>query len=267
VLRLKAQAVAPALDTRCLLAIASAAVRRWRELRFEGGCYVDDEGQRREGLRVEHGEHPQPGTRYRLVFPADDTAGASDAVAPSTMRFEIMADGADRARYRWEPDSGESYEVELERPANPARLGFTALVPVTAGWPMGGPVSVRVNCDVDRLPPASASEPQLTAKVAHRFASATARVHATQVAGGSWGVTVEVRAGGRGLMRPAAAVIAPFLRATAARALNDAVHRLVESAEEFNRELRDSCGPDGDPDRVADALFVEYLATVPERVP
>jgi hypothetical protein len=52
------------------MSVVTDLVRCWNDLRFDrdGAVVVPRSHQRREGLRVLDGVHPDPGTRYRVVI-------------------------------------------------------------------------------------------------------------------------------------------------------------------------------------------------------
>ena len=258
-----------AVDTGRLVALLPALARRWRALRFEQGRYVDDAGRPRDGFQVEHGCHPRPGTRYRLVTAstAVEAAGRSEAVL-NQMSMELLADGARRIRVRFRVlASGEVVEVELENPARPARLVVEATVPVEGNWLVRGPVSACLELDLAALTPVPTGARQLNVRARHPRARALARVHVEPAGGGQWSVAVQVQAAGRGLARPFVAAVAPFAHRRAAREFDSLLQQLAKSVDELNRELAAQFGRQHDPDQLASDLLADLLDTVPERRP
>jgi hypothetical protein len=77
-LRMRAQADVNAIDVRPFIAALPVLVRRWRALRFEQGVFIDANGRPREGLRVERGSHPLPGTSYRVVVGVEQTTDPAE---------------------------------------------------------------------------------------------------------------------------------------------------------------------------------------------
>jgi hypothetical protein len=76
--RIRAQADVNAINLRPFIAALPVLVRRWRALRFDQGVYIDSYGRPREGLRVERGSHPLPGTSYRVVVGMEQTTDAAE---------------------------------------------------------------------------------------------------------------------------------------------------------------------------------------------
>ncbi|HET8643155.1 MAG TPA: hypothetical protein VFM37_14560 [Pseudonocardiaceae bacterium] len=260
-LRLSASTTVSAIDTRPLLAVVPALIRRWRALPFDQGC-VDDRGRRREGLCVEFGAHPRPGTGYRLIMTGDEPAGRF-----TTTLVELLADDPRRFHVRLRLlDGGEVVNVELEHPDRPISVLVDVTAPFAGNWLTRGPLSVRAKLDLAALPPARPRAPQLTVQVSHPRARGSADGLVAATGGGRWKVDVKLRAGGRGVLRPLVAVTVPFIRRIVARELGSALERLARSVEELDRELRASFDPE-DPQRVAEAVLRDLLDGVPEHLP
>jgi hypothetical protein len=251
VLRLTARTAVPALDTGSLMQVLAELPKHWRALPFERGCYRHEDGRLREGLRVEHGRHPHPDAGYRLVTRRENALHPSGPAAGSPAVFppifvELLADDADRIRIRLEgPDRDEVAEIEVDHPQRPARLWAEGSVPVSGSWLVRGRVSARIELDLDGLPPARSSGPQLTAQAKHRRARGTAKVRVEQAGGDTWNLTVDLAVAGRGITRPVVAVLGLFRR-IAAREFHKLVAETSRSIGELNRELHSRLGPGQD---------------------
>jgi hypothetical protein len=67
--RARGQATVDPLDYRRVMPVVTELVGCWGDLRFDDdGAVISRSNQRREGLRVVEGVHPNPGTRYRVVI-------------------------------------------------------------------------------------------------------------------------------------------------------------------------------------------------------
>jgi hypothetical protein len=161
VFRKTAQTVVDALDLRPYIAALPFLVRRWRALRFEQGVYIDSHGRPREGLLVERGSHPLPGTSYRVVVgveqsmdPAEhdataktepmdverfdqrqeferrsrrpqeyaEPAGPAETIYSTTL-IDLLGDNPRRFDVRFrDPEGGYAAEVQLHRPDRPERI-------------------------------------------------------------------------------------------------------------------------------------------------
>jgi hypothetical protein len=67
--RARGQATVDPVDYRAAVPVVTELIRCWGDLRFDDdGVVISRSNQRREGLRVLEGVHPNPGTRYRVVI-------------------------------------------------------------------------------------------------------------------------------------------------------------------------------------------------------
>jgi hypothetical protein len=289
------------------VAALPALARRWRGLRFEQGVYVHAaDGRRREGLRIERGSHPLAGTTYRLVLPSEQppapteeelanfsnlmkrkgidqqsaandwsrrrreaaaVAGLMEVVFTTTL-VELLADDPHRIRLRVQ-DLGAWHveEVELRHPDQLERISVDVTGRVEGSWLKSGPITAHVSLAVDQLPPAGGSGPQLVAAVNHRWVHGKAEASIRTADEGSWAMTVDVGATGRGLAWPIVAVLAPLARRYARRELDLLIAYLPRAVEELNRVLHEAFGPAPDPEQLADKLLDAFLNNVAVQVP
>jgi hypothetical protein len=105
-------------------------------------------------------------------------------------------------------------------------------------WWTRGAVTGESRLRVDRLPPERSTSPPLEANFRHRRAmgTVTVRVHASDR--NRWRVAVEIHACGRGLVRPFAAISAPWLAGAVRRQLRASMAGLSHWVKTFNDEWR-----------------------------
>ena len=304
-LRLHARVAIPPVDTRNLINALPVFLDLWRGLRFDPSV-VDRDGRRREGLRVEAGTHPRPGTRYSVTLTAQrlpestpaereelskllrdrdsdtdraarewferrrktaEAAGRLETVL-TTSTVEVVADDSHRVVVRTTHDNGGVViESELARPARPERLTVDATGNVRGNWLTKGKLKVEASCGLDSLPPTSDRAPQLTASVRHRHLRGWASIAITETDGGRWDVDVRIRVRGRRLTRPLFAVASLFLGRRTRSRFDKAVDRLPEKVEGFNREVRTRFGGMPSPQSIANDALDGLLADVAEHLP
>lgn len=189
---------------------------------------LDRNGQRREGLRVEVGTHPRPGTRYSVTMvaqrppeptPAEreeltkllrarhdgtdqalqewgqrrrDMAAAAGRLQTvlTTSTVEIVADDSHRVVVRTTHDHGRVViETDLERPTRPERLTIDRTSNVVVGgWLAKGKLKVEASCKLDSLPAAHDRAPQFTGSLRHRQLRGRASIAITETGTGRWDV-------------------------------------------------------------------------------
>lgn len=269
-IRVGAQTTLSAIDVRTLAAVLPALAMRWRGLPFEQGVYVPAAGPRREGLRVEQGSHPHPGTRYLVLLasahvPNPPDEGVGDEPRPVKMLVELLADDIHRLRIRVQRVGGpDVVEAELRRPDRPESITVDVAGTVPGGWPAGGPFTVKAGIALDQMPPVQSSGPQLVAEAKHRRAYGWVDAAIRAAGAGFWTVEVAIRVRGRGVARPIVAVLAPVVRRYAQRGLDAFLDRLPTEVDQFNRELREEFGLSPDPEQIADRVLNDFLASLAE---
>jgi hypothetical protein len=214
---------------------------RWRQLDIDGAGAVDASGPRRAGLRIEHGRHPYSGARYQVV-------PAEPGLAPAPpMIVELVADDAGRVALRATYDGG-AIDAEVRRPAAPEAARVRFETPVTGNWLVAGTTHVEVHADL-----ADASAPSLAGELTHPHLRGWMTARVGNADNGPWEVEVVVRARGRGLVRPLAAVVALIAHGAGQRALRTTVEQLAATIERVIDELLDGAGPPPSPDALGRA--------------
>jgi hypothetical protein len=266
-----------ALDVRAVAALTAAVVARWRRLPFDGDGAVLVDGERREGLRLLAGVHDRPGARYRVVPAEPEPEPVPPGAHPDEIPNPIVPEAFDVEVLR---SDGSALDVRL-RPVTgdiDVRAGLVDPGRARALWVEGsydndevpflrGTVDGRLDVDLGALPGGAGPEgPMLQGALTHRRGR-LALAATVRPAGRSdrWVLDVEVR-GGRGVLRPLAAVAGPvagwFLRRELRRTL---VEDVAPASAELARELRGAAALDAEAE--ADTLVDGALRSLAAEAP
>jgi hypothetical protein len=279
--RLAGQINVDTVDVRAFVATLPALLTSWRQLRFdEGRGRHPASGQRWEGIQVISGTHPYPGTVYRLVFQRESAPQPTSPEPfegrepPETTHHvvlvELRADEYSRTSFSVREDAGSGWaEVEIERPDLPGAVDLVIELPGPADriWLARGRVVSQVRITTDRLLPAEGPEPQLVARLTHPRARARVETRLAAAGRGAWTLTMQIEAGGRGLLRPVVWLLTPFLRSHAQRWLDAFLARLPEHVTQLNRELAAEFGGSPDPQLWAAGVLEDLFDALARSLP
>jgi hypothetical protein len=304
--RARDQATVNRVDYGPAMSVVMDLVRCWKHLRFDrdAAVVVPRSHQRREGLRVLEGVHPNPGTRYRVVIvervapeftdeerreltklgagaagrdqmtewarrrrAALEASGRMESKTTS-LDAELLANDAETLTVRFVAASQRhvNIDVTVERPAAPRTVAIVVDGRLEGSWWARGAVAGTSRLSIDRLPPEGSSSPQLEADLRHRRAMGSATVRVRPGDGDTWGVSVDIRARGRGVVRPLAAITSPWLARAVRRQLRASMAGLPDRVRTFNDEwrLRDTPAAQR---AIAQQWLDDFLDTLPASVP
>jgi hypothetical protein len=304
--RVRGEAIIEPFDHQSVASVVSELVECWRELRFEDGIVVlKSSRQRRAGLRLIEGHHPEPGARYQVVIvepvaPAlsdDERAqlarlgsarGESQAAIDEwlrrrqaelqasgrmqtktyTVRAQLLADDDEALRLRFVviEQSGVNIDLVLDHPRDPRGLALSVNGRVSGKWLTRGPIGVSAIVAREGLPPADSTHPLMQVDVRHRHALGGATLSVRPTGEGTWKVVVQVRGRASGLLRPPVALATPWLARVAHRRLRSFMAELPQRVEDLNRSLHVELYPDG-PRGVAERWLQELLSSLPTTLP
>ena len=305
-MRLRGEAIIDPFDHRSVAAVLSELIECWRELRFEDGIVVLPRSrQRRAGLRLIEGHHPEPGARYQVVTVEPVAPALSDEeraqlarlgsargegqaaidewlrrrraeleasgrmqTKTTTVRAELLADDDEALRLRIVvvEQSDVNIDLVLDHPSDPRSLALSVNGRVRGKWLTRGPMEVSATVTREGLPPADSTDPQVKVDVRHRHALGGATLSVRPTGEGTWKVVAQLRGRASGLLRPLGAVATPSLARAARRRLRSFMAELPQRVEDLNRSLRVGLHPDG-PRGIAERWLEEFLTSLPATMP
>jgi hypothetical protein len=240
------------VDIATLVAVVPALADKWRAVAFADGAAVVN-GSPTDRLTVVNGVHPLPGAQYRVRVSGPEQTWLADVIrdAPDALQFRLT-----------EREHEQTIEVTVCRPSAPDELDVTATIEGQGGWWTPGRLSFALSADLAALESPHPSQPQVRAEMSHP----RLRAHLTLALDASqrddWTVTLDGAMRGRGLARPIVAAASPVLQVLLRRYAKRWANDFAARVDEFNRTLAAHFGSPASPDKIAEAVLRDFLATV-----
>jgi hypothetical protein len=254
--RLEASGTSAPVDLPVFVATLPVLADRWRALTFEGGVLMMDDGTRKSGLAIEGGEHPRPGTQYRIAHRAN-----ADRVDLRTV--ELLDDDTSRIRVRFaDLDEHFQADVTVRRPADPDRLEAHYASDVPGNWLVRGVLTADVNVDLTRLQNARSSRPQVRVAIRNRHMRAVVDITLKASGRREWTTSVVASVHGVGVLRPVVAALSPVMKPALARQLKRGLDTLSDRVDACNKEVSATFGSPLSPERIAEHVMSDFLADI-----